>query len=360
MRTLYEALKTLDKSYYHILINIDRLFSSNETSFTQCLEFIENHFIRGKKEKALLIPQKYKSIYKTDGKHQHTVLLYLLGLLFENRFDDILKNKLKSLIEDPDLKDWYNFKYSWYLTCLYHDVSSCIEKDVGTPNENYNIVLSEFLKTEDKYRRFSPKTYINYLTYRKSKGSFEHGIIGGAALYKSLINSFKSHTKGHDWNLSKVCTKNRINWRREHLLHFAYVCDAICCHNIWLANEKDKKTCEEYAEYNLEELVVHSDSDKLQFKQYPIQFLLCLLDTIEPLKKFDLLKPIDVFKNIFININQIGIILGWTDIIKEQPNFYKWLDAIHSLSNWMNVNVSPCYHEDGNCFINISFLEEAA
>lgn len=354
MKTLYDALREIKESYYHININIESLFGS-ERANENCHAFIRDHFRRGKKNGIFHIPNKFSNEYHKHEKQQHTVSLYLLGLLLEDSFHERFENELNKHF---DISGWYDYKYTWYLACLYHDMLNFIEYSDCFDDELLRVSSSELFNRKYTFLRFDKNIYINYLKYRKDCGSSEHGIMAGVDLFKRLDHSFSRATARYDWKASPIYTKDNINWRREHVPHFAYVCDAICCHNIWLANEKDKDACENYSKHQLESLIVHSDSDKLQLKKYPLQFLLCLLDTIEPLKKFGELESIEVFKNIYIDINPSSITLGWTDVIKQQPSFFKWMESISSLKNWMGINVGTCYSKDGNCFIKLSFVEE--
>lgn len=352
MKTLYEAFRKLKSSYYDIKIDVDTLFEANNAGI-RCSELIRKHFEKGNKKGIFHLPDKCSYEHSIYGKPIHTVSLYLLGLLLKRRFNSILRTELSKHF---DISEWYNYEYTWYLTCLYHDELNFLEHKNRYNDEIYDVSDSELLNGNYTFIRFKKDIYINYLKYRKASKTSEHGIVAGVDLFKRLYNSFDTETAGHDWITNKVYKKNNLTWRKEHLPHFAYICDAICCHNIWLVNEKDDKMRNIYIDANLEELIIRSNSDKLQLEQYPLQFLLCLLDTIEPIKKFGDLEPIEVFKNIFIEVKTNGsITIGWTNVIKKQSNFFKWLDSIYSLNDWMGVNVCTCYHEDDKCFINIYF-----
>ena len=82
--------------------------------------------------------------------------------------------------------------------------------------------------------------------------------------------------------------------------------------------------------------------------------MLCLLDTIEPVKRFGYLDAKTVLKNIFIDIHKDTIILYWSPIIKQQPEIYHWLDSISSLSEWMCVDISPCEQHGEMCSIKLT------
>ncbi|MDR0380571.1 MAG: hypothetical protein LBH86_01055, partial [Oscillospiraceae bacterium] len=79
-KKLLEAFKEFGErceSYYEISIKPDELFGDNNDD-SHCREFIQEHFEKGLKKKALDFP--FADEYITKGKHMHTVSLYLLGL----------------------------------------------------------------------------------------------------------------------------------------------------------------------------------------------------------------------------------------------------------------------------------------
>ena len=69
--------------------------------------------------------------------------------------------------------------------------------------------------------------------------------------------------------------------------HIACAAWTIICHNIWVHK---RGTCEakKYEEIGLNELI-HNKTDKrfIQLKEHPLLFLLCLVDTIEPVKELE-------------------------------------------------------------------------
>lgn len=104
----------------------------------------------------------------------------------------------------------------------------------------------------------------------------------------------------------------------------------------------------------LDQLIIYSTADRLNMNDHPLHFMLCLLDTIEPVKRFGHLDAKTVLKNIYIDIHKGTIVLYWTQLIKQQPEIYHWLDSIRSLSEWMCVNVSACEHHGEMCSIKIT------
>ncbi|MDD3939227.1 MAG: hypothetical protein PHN25_00905 [Tissierellia bacterium] len=133
-KSLLDAYSELNMSYYYIDINAKELFNgSRSEEVSNCRKLIKNHFDKGDKQEALCIP--WNDEYYKSGKHTHTVLLYLLGLLLENDLKNDLESMFKKII--PIERDWYEYKYTLFLTCLYHDAASFIEHSVlpNFPNE---------------------------------------------------------------------------------------------------------------------------------------------------------------------------------------------------------------------------------
>lgn len=370
--SLLESYKKQTCSYYNIRINATGLFSpcvdyrikklrDSELSThlhnkpyspqDSCRAFIYEHFKAGGKEEAMVFPLKDK--YKDKGKHTHTVSLFLMGLALQNEFSDCIERELKRLIQNVSV--WYDFKYTWFLACLYHDTASCIEVSQIEPNASivqkqleYYLGNSNIQYTPYSYKpmiegaqltRFSEALVKNYFYYRADSQKLDHGIIGGYMLFDRLCKTFYRETCGFDFNETGIKYKNGLCWRREHIDHFAYIADAIICHNIWTSHKKE--TNELYKKYGLEHLIIKR-SNKLNFSEYPLQFMLCLLDTIEPIKRFGSLNAADVLSNISVTANTNGgkLQVMWEPLIEEQPEFTRWCDNLTEMDEWMDLTTS--------------------
>ena len=82
-------------------------------------------------------------------------------------------------------------------------------------------------------------------------------------------------------NLSHFIYKDRV-FRQEQLPVFAYIADCIMAHNIWMETEKYSN---EYREYMLDELMKDTFR-KITYEENPILYILCIADTLEPLKAY--------------------------------------------------------------------------
>lgn len=362
-KNLYSRIKdACHCSYYRIVTDVEELFKERK----KCIEFIGEHFKKGRKNGVIEIPWKDK--YTEYGKHEHTISLYLIGLLFESYFKDALKSKFERLF--LNVGDWYNFKYTWFLTCMYHDFASSFEKlencsqgmkgidfYLGDFNIEYTPFNHKPMKPNVRLNRFSEYLIKNYFEYRMSKGEREHGIIAGYYYFDRLCKSYYSNIpKNYDFNVNPEYIEDGISWRSEHLDHFAYICDAIISHNIWLT----KKSAKEYREYGLSCLIVDENIDiKLNFNRFPLQFLLCLFDTIEPVKKMKKGKEaLNLYKNLDMysekKDDRISLVLSWTGCFHEYiDGFESWKNNILSLGKWMDIKV---IHNANENKIELSFI----
>lgn len=374
MDCLFDRFKTLDESYYHIKIQPETLFSNSSSD--PCCTFIKKHFASGAKGSALTTMPFYQK-YKTKGKHAHTVALYLLGLSLQTIFNAEINRALSEFLdttgwyaEDPD-----RLKYTWFLTCLYHDIASSIETD-ATYNPSWESLVEQYpgLSGENDGipSRFNPRTIKAYFEYQKRRGETDHGIVAGSYLYSELKANFDLYTKGHDWENEPICRKKKKEvlpvtgfhddeyfiWCKDQLRHHAYVANAIICHNMWTTSSKDEKA-EEYRLKGLDELIITEDDDRLSVNKMPLHFMLCLLDTIEPVKRISL-SPQEILQNISIEpvksnmTNSLKI--EWTDTIKQADGFWRWLPGIYGMKTWMQVDVSPCERTGDHCSVMVSML----
>ena len=373
MDNLWNEYKELDPSYYGIQIKGSECINER-LSKESCLEFIKKHFTEGNKKEALNFP--FQEEFKNNGKHQHTVALYFLGLHLKNLFNEKLKHRLGELMPSERFEDWYCLKYTWFLTCLYHDTASSIEdchKNLfwqKTKNsfdyfkKEFNIRYTPFshkpLREGVSLVRFSESLVKKYFYYRIDQNRLDHGIFGGYYLFDRLYKNFCEKTKNVDWKKKDCEWIEGLSYRLVHLDHFAYIADAIICHNLWCAY--DSKSIKKYREYGLDPLIIEEDFEanntnfvqnknknkKLNIDDHPLQFMLCLLDTIEPVKRFSnsknnmRIEAYDVLQKISIEQEgDDGIKIKWCPYLKElnSSGFESWMKDIKELDKWMAVTL---------------------
>ncbi len=314
---------------------------------------MHRHYIKSQKMELLNIDFFCK--YKEFGKHVHSASLYLFGKALMPLFEKRVEDKLKEFV--PNYEKWYineiDFLYIWYLPSIYHDFASCIEKETIRANdseqrrtlkfhlENQNIRYSPYTLFPHKLNeipfRFSPELIANYFYYRACNAQCEHGIIAGYMFFDRFVKNFLTNVENR-LDDSGNTIYNGLNWNIGHLTYAAYVADAIICHNIWLGGKAEENT---YKQYGLTPLLytVHPES-KLSIENYPLQFMLCLLDTIEPTKRFmNPLSPHEVLESIGMEYGDRQLSISWNDKIAHQREFSKWHNGIVNMSDWMCVEV---------------------
>lgn len=362
-KSLLEHYKSKDfkKSYYNI--STQSLFEEkNRFSKESCLKFIQEHFDHGQKKEALVLT--FRDEYEKNGKHQHTVALYLLGLHLSELFDNCLERKINKLI--PTSQNWYDFKYTWFLTCLYHDTASCIEQQPAikflTEHQktldfylgNFDIIHTPFnyvpMQRGVSLTRFSESLVKNYFYFRMDQHKLDHGILAGYIFFDKLYKNYIAKINNHICN-NTACFIDGLKYRPEHIDHFAYIADAIICHNIWTATSSE--AIKTYKKYGLEPLIIDSNhqSRRLDFNNYPLQFLLCLLDSIEPVKRFadegeSGVKAWDILN--MISIERDGddsIVIEWCPCLEQyKSKFERWKKGICDLTDWMAISLSKGEH----------------
>ena len=68
--------------------------------------------------------------------------------------------------------------------------------------------------------------------------------------------------------------------------------------------------------------------------------MLCLLDTIEPTKRFmNPLSPREVLESIEMEYDDRYLSISWNNEIAQQGEFSKWRNGIVNMKDWMCVDV---------------------
>ena len=364
-KTLWDAYGVVENYYNNEVTDIEALFGNNKEAALRCREFINRQFRSGHKERVFNIP--FLDEYNESGKHLHTVSLYFLGGVLKETFAKRIPIGVKKAINSE--AEWYGereYLYSWFLTCLYHDIASCIEtkiphnvsesqKRLGFYLGKWNIKYTPFnhqpIHRGAELNCYSEELIKNYFYYMANNGETDHGIIGGYLLFDRLKKNYIERTNGRD--LIENYEGRTLRWNIEHPDHFAYIADAIICHNLWTRNEG--KGSAEYEQYGLDPLIIKK---KVNINKWPLQFMLRLLDSLEPIKRFEGAVPREVLENIYISGNKHKIMIDWTPWLEEQMGFERWINTIKGLENWMDVQMSYDNCDgDGTCRVCILFQE---
>lgn len=300
---------------------------------TASYNFIKNYFTRGGKEKVFKDnPYIIKYEFVLKERSPHIVSTFLLGILISEHLKfDINKNN----------NDKINFKYLWFLACLYHDIGYVYENDhncahLRTVQKDGINALKDICDIKymcnNEFKTYKKENVDLYLSNRaicssENIGKIDHGIVGGLLLYDRLRKNFDEA-----WNKAKIndpkvlrndFTYKELHFSNEHYKYYAEAADAIIAHNIWI------NTLNEYLTKNNK---VPLEGNKID-KNNKIAFILALADTLEPIKKYGIF----ALNMISFKETKEGFDLIMPDEMKE--NDYKY---ICNLSDWINVNVNRC------------------
>lgn len=168
----------------------------------------------------------------------------------------------------------------------------------------------------------------------------DHGIAGGDSLYGGLIE-----------NYNREYRQNRISGTYERFLNtqgrefcceqfkvFAYIANCVTAHNIFMAEGDEAKKV--YQHYGLE-CLWKENFKKISYEENPLLFVLCVADTLEPLKRFKGEEPSDILKKITLDYNFIEnfITVKMEEDIKYSENGKKYIDNIKKMEEWCKIKV---------------------
>ena len=81
--------------------------------------------------------------------------------------------------------------------------------------------------------------------------------------------------------------------------------------------------------------------------------MLCLLDSIEPVKRFNtVLTAKDLLEKTDIIYSTESIKLCWDNDLKKLGNFWEWMKTIYTMPDWMQVSVEDDM-EMNSCVIRV-------
>lgn len=290
---LYHEMFSEDKSdwFYSSMrdFTVEKL-DRQDICFSELKKLLQNR----NKEEFQLVKHFFEPAdhYAIKSRAQHILSCYCLGKIFYDK-----SSRIKESIDDfvninglnPKL-DLQPFRYLWMLICLFHDLGYVYESKIVEAQDDF---IEKQLQGMPESTLGIPYIYTkkllsSYHEYRKCRFSVkDHGLAGGAILFKDLCKHFKDRTDG---------------WREK--LH-SCVSWVIACHNIYYSSNKDEKC---YKCKSLDNLCKETNPRNITLAYHPLLFLFCLIDTLEPLKVFcttEALESIDLdfSEDITVKIN---------------------------------------------------------
>lgn len=350
MKTLKEQFKNIFKDsprwdyYYGKEKPIDNFSIDYLSDSNRCYHFIYSYMHRSQKDAEPFVD--YLLALANDEKEDirlcHIVSTFFLGLvLYQNKYiKDFINKEIMGLkvfeTEDEIEKE---FIFVWYLVCLYHDLGYVYEKQITNDRitkdyiEYKKKLLTETILFIDKDS--TPDYYSEIIDkYLKYRGGKDHGILGGLEFTKYITElRFRKYDEAEDEHSKK-------EWKPELDKLYKYVGWCICCHNVWYRRCENNNVCDvlEYIAKGLNPLVFSGRKEEgkyveypLKFQDFPLFFLFCLVDSIEPSKLCSKQEEVcDVLDKIKIEVSDTGLVKF---DISQLPNNEGYIKK--SLNSWL-------------------------
>lgn len=308
---------------YYMGINGDNLIMNPFCEMALPHEnFIERYFKRGGKIEVL---KSTGIIPKSLRLPNHINSVFFLGILFYYNTDFHSRYAVEN--NDPG---YSTFPFIWFLIALFHDNAYQMEdrnqlKEITSIEDlikhfdiSYNLLDKDVISNYEQL--LGCRT--NYFSYRKNIWKvIDHGILGGVLLYDRLVKIRR---------LKKDLHEDDLFWGENLEQQYLLAANAISLHNIWLPQ---KGAEEVYQHHGLENLLMFK---KIKFSDFPLFYILGVVDTIEPLKTYrdDNFTDQYILENILFDFNADGVIVTCnnnSDLdfckLKEKTKYFKdWLD----------------------------------
>ena len=365
-------MQTLEECYKEIAKDHDRWSYYDQNSPDICntweneervYKFIKDYFTYAGKSEVVTDEHLRAHKGRIEGRAPHIISTFLLGIKIAESFGiDITTRNSNSM----------NFKYYWFLTCLYHDFGYAYEsapdcKGLTKVRVNGIDALKEICDLQHTMATCEFQTYPKgivdfYLKYRAADcAKLDHGIVGGLLLYDKLKKQFYMAQQNENIQLCaedkssfllKQPDGHTLCWSVCDFAAYAKAADAIISHNIWKKTLKDfyKKYETDEGFSKADQGIIMSD-EKITLSDNELGFILAIADTIEPLKKN---VPLDSFmieslpggeKGFELHINKGNINL---DTSKG------FIDNIKSLKDWVDVDVEVPESNDDCAIVKIA------
>lgn len=340
MESILEKIKTLDREYWdyyydresnNTVNNLKEPFTDNTEKLHQT--FINEYFKIGGKGG---VYESFQITTKNFNRAAHTNSVFFLGCLLYKYLN--LAEKMDFQIRDHD-----QFYFIWFMTVLAHDFSYMYESDFNT----YKKTIKDDIKTLkieldigkhdllyllsnakfDKNIKILTENISNYYRYRyNEKYKIDHGITAGLKLFSSLeSNRIKMQRKDEHDN-------GKLYWGDDLTSLYAEASFAIATHNIWAP---DEDTIKLYEEYRMEKL---AEIFPISFNDFPLLFLLGLVDTVDPVKIYSGCQPKYVFENILIDFPYENTII-FKNNYESCLDFSRLEEKALGLIGWLDVEV---------------------
>ena len=324
MKTILELISETPISqwnYYYGIHNIsdrDKPFVNNN-NYSQ---FITNYFRKGGKV----------DVFESCGINtndlrlpNHICSVFFLGLLLY--YNTSLNKRYRLENNDPG---YAAFPFIWFLIALFHDNAYQMEDknmltDIMTIDDLKSHFSIKHFLLEKKFSKCESliRSRTDYFNFRKKEwGVVDHGILGGILLYDRLV---KIRRRKKDVN------EDNLFWGKKLENQYKLAANAISIHNMWVPSTADARA--KYEKFKLKELITFK---KVRFRDFPLFYLLGVVDTIEPLKIYRDLGLSDdyILSNLKMSFGKTTVSvsckedsdLDFSKLVKKLEYFEGWLD----------------------------------
>ena len=372
MEKTAETLYTLMNKQLHYLDvpeeyrSLEKFIESDDT----CVAFIQ--YILHDDE--FTEPEAGSDLYKfAKARARHSVITFLMGLVLAD-FAGITQNiseYIAELTKHVYTKKDNNYLKAWMITSLYHD-KGYYSKHLSNDKLDYKktfthylltdyysnqklFCLNDFAKFHSSFFAHSYEQITSYDQYARvyhtrEEDNFEridHGILGGILVFNDLVRkALKTSKYDMDFLLAKAC------------------CITIAQHNIFKSSSADKDK-----EYPTDLSYLYHDSPFRINIDTPLLLFLCLVDTLECVKKFSKeenekssLQTKTVLSSIALTVNEDKIYINLSKLRKrindkKNPAFSKtyagYRKSVAGLHTWTVFNSVPLADDSDEIIITL-------
>ena len=319
-------------------------------------------------------PEPGSDLYKfAKARARHSVITFLMGLVLAN-FAGITQNiseHIAELTKHTHTEKGNSYLKAWMITSLYHDkgyYSKYLSNDKLDYTKTFThylltdyykdqklFYLNDFAKFHSSFFAHSYEHIVSYDQYARGyhaqkKDNFErldHGILGGILVFNDLVRkALKTQKYDIDFLLVKAC------------------CITIAQHNIFKSNSAVQDMA-----YPTDLSYLYHDSPFRINIDTPLLLFLCLVDTLECVKKFSKeenekssLQTKTVLSSIALTVEEDKICINLSKLRKrindkKNPTFSDtyvgYRKSVAELHTWTAFNSVPLSDDSDEIIITL-------
>ncbi len=295
-------------------------------------------------------------------------LYHDIGYVFENNRLTVSRAELEQVHEQHQ-NIHINERVKYYEVLGLHDVAKmkrvCPNLPFG-PNlcfaeggfDNCNKSCKGYIRfnngVEIRSSHYKNKLKNDYFRYKlfnfKNEDAvgivIDHGIAGGDLLFNRLVDNYRlaykkmANKKNSDSHKFCDFIYKRKHFACEQFKLFAYIADCISSHNIFKSSLENEELYEAYGLYEL----MSDKYEKISYYKNPLLFILCLADSLEPTKRFDLSYWETVLKGISIiftaDLKMVNVHIDYELIQRFPDETKKYVEGVNGISEFIDVEVN--------------------